>query len=84
VKETGRKSFWADCQEIDFMIQGNEWIMGSQYTVVDSYAPVFYGWGARGGFPMKELSAYTAWQERMLKRPTVKKTVDAEQNVSTS
>ncbi len=33
---------------------------------------------------MKELSAYTAWQERMLKRPTVKKTVDAEQNVSTS
>jgi len=33
---------------------------------------------------MKELSAYTAWQERVLKRPTVKKTVDAEQNVSTS
>ena len=41
-------------------------------------------WGKRGKFRMKELSAYTAWQERMRKRPTVKKTVDAEQNVSTS
>jgi glutathione S-transferase len=84
VKETGRKSFWANCQEIDSMFQGKEWIMGSEYTLVDPYALVFYGWGVRAGFPMKELSAYTAWQERMMKRPTVKKTVDAEQNVSTS
>ena len=84
VKENGRKSFWANCQEIDSMFRGNEWIMGSDYTLVDPYALVFYGWGVRGGFPMKELSAYTAWQERMMKRPTVKKTVDAEQSVSTS
>jgi glutathione S-transferase len=84
VKENGRKSFWANCQEIDCMFRGNEWIMGNDYTLVDPYALVFYGWGVRGGFPMKELSAYTAWQERMMKRPTVKKTVDAEQNVSTS
>src|SRR5262245_49688214 len=26
----------------------------------------------------RELGAYTAWQERMMNRPTVKKTVDAE------
>ena len=36
----------------------------------------------RGGFPMNELSAYTAWQDCMLKRPTVRKIVEAEQNVS--
>jgi glutathione S-transferase len=84
VKENGRKSFWANCQEIDSMFQGKEWIMGSEYTLVDPYALVFYGWGVRGGFPMKELGAYSAWQERMMKRPTVKKTVEAEQNVSTS
>jgi len=84
VKENGKKSFWANCQEIDSMFRGNEWIMGNDYTLVDPYALVFYGWGVRGGFPMKELSAYTAWRERMMKRPTVKKTVDAEQNVSTS
>jgi glutathione S-transferase len=43
VKETGRKSFWANCQEIDSMLQGKDWIMGSQYTLADPYALVFYG-----------------------------------------
>ena len=84
VKENGRKSFWANCQEIDSMFQGNEWIMGHDFTLVDGYALVFYGWGVRGNFPMTELKSYTAWQERIMKRPTVKKTVDAEQSVSTS
>ena len=83
VKETGRKSFWANCQEIDSMFQGNDWIMGREYTLVDPYALVFYGWGARGGFPMNELRAYTAWQERMMERPTVKKSVESEEKVST-
>jgi hypothetical protein len=31
---------------------------------------------------MEDLSAYTAWQERMMKRPTLRKIVEAEQNVS--
>ncbi|MGH7845345.1 MAG: glutathione S-transferase family protein, partial [Candidatus Binatia bacterium] len=84
VKETGRKSFWANCREIDSMLQGKDWIMGSQYTVVDPYALVFYGWGMRGGFPMDELSAYTAWRERIMQRSTVRKTVASEQSVSTS
>ncbi len=50
VKENGRKSFWANCQEIDSMFQGKDWIM-EMITLVDPYALVFYGWGARGGFP---------------------------------
>jgi glutathione S-transferase len=65
------------------MLQGKNWIMGSQYTLADGYALVFYGWVARNGYPMNELSAYTAWQDRMLKRPTVWKIVEAEQNVLT-
>ncbi len=83
VKENGKKSFWANCQEIDSMIQGHDWVMGNAYTLVDPYALVFYGWGARGGFPMKDLRAYTAWQERMMNRPTVRKSVEAEQSVAT-
>ena len=82
VKETGRKSFWANCQEIDSMIQGKDWVMGSDYSLVDPYALVFYGWGARAGFLMKDLSAYTAWQERMMNRPTVRKSVESEHSVS--
>ena len=46
------------------------------------YDLVFNGWGARSGFPMKELSAYTAWEERMMQRPTVKKSVESEESVS--
>jgi glutathione S-transferase len=83
VKENGKKSFWANCQEIDAMIAGHDWVMGNAYTLVDPYALVFYGWGARGGFPMKDLRAYTAWQERMMNRPTVRKCVEDEQSVAT-
>ena len=83
VKENGKKSFWANCQEIDAMIGGHDWVMGNTFTLVDPYALVFYGWGARGGFPMKELRSYTAWQERMMNRPTVRKCVEDEQSVAT-
>jgi glutathione S-transferase len=79
VKENGRKSFWANCQEIDSMFQDHDWIMGRDFTVVDGYALVFYGWGLRGGFPMKELNAYSAWQERMMQRPSVRRSLESEQ-----
>ena len=38
------------------MLQEKDWIIGSQYTVVDPYALVFYGWGLHRGFPMNELA----------------------------
>jgi glutathione S-transferase len=81
VKETGLKSFWANCQEIDGMLAGTQWIMGNQFTVVDGYALVFYGWGTRAKLPMHELANYTAWKERMLKRPAVRKILESEKNV---
>jgi len=81
VKDMGHKSYWANLQEINSLLDGNDWMMGKQYTVVDPYALVFYSWGVRGGFPMKELAAYTAWKERMLKRPVVMKILQSEQNV---
>jgi len=84
VKENGKESFWANCREIDSMIQGNDWIMGRDYTLVDPYALVFYGWGQRSGLSMQELEAYTAWQGRMMNRPTVRKTVEDEQKIATS
>lgn len=82
VKENGQKQFWANLQEIDGMIQANGWVMGKEFTAVDGYALVFYGWAARSGMPVSELKAYTAWRERMLQRPTVKKSVDSEASVA--
>ena len=81
VKDMGHKSHWAVLQEINSLLEGKDWMMGKQYTVVDPYALVFYSWGVRGGFPMQELVAYTAWKERMLGRPAVMKILQSEQNV---
>ena len=84
VKENGKKSFWANLQEIDSMIQANYWVMGEEFSAVDDYALVFYGWASRSGMPVTELKSYTAWRERMMQRPTVKKSVESEESVSVS
>ena len=81
VKETAKKTFMTACGEIDSLLEGKQWIMGDQFTVADGYALVFYGWGVRAGFGMTGLSAYTAWKDRMLERPAVRKVLESEQNV---
>ncbi len=81
LKETGRKNFWANVQEIDSMLKGKDWMMGAQYTVCDPYALIFYGWGVRINLPMKELAAYTAFKDRMLLRPAVHKILEREQHI---
>jgi glutathione S-transferase len=81
VKEMGKKSFWANLQEIDGMLAGKQWVMGEQFTVADGYCLVFYGWGLRSELPMTELKNYTAFKDRMLKRPKVMKVLQSEQSV---
>ncbi len=81
LKETGRKNFWANLQEIEAMLKGKDWIMGAQYTVCDAYALVFYGWGMRINLPMNELAAYTAFKDRMLLRPAVRKILEREKSI---
>jgi len=80
IKEAGKKTFFAGLQEIDGLIKGNEWVMGSQFTVCDPYALVFYGWGSRIELPVKELKNYTAWKERMLQRPAVRTVLEREKS----
>ncbi|HKX08005.1 MAG TPA: glutathione S-transferase family protein [Stellaceae bacterium] len=81
IKETGKKAFWANLQEVDRLLAGKEWMMGSQFSVCDPYALVFYGWGTRIELPVKELKNYTAWKDRMLKRPAVMKVLQKEESI---
>ena len=81
VKETGKKTFFDALKEIDSMLAGKQWIMGDQFTVADPYALVFYGWGVRIELPVKALANYTAWKDRMLARPAVRKVLESEGNV---
>lgn len=81
VKQMAWRLSWMHCQEINALLDGKDWMMGKQYTVCDPYALVFYSWGVRAELPMNELTAYTAWKERMLKRPAVRTILEREQNI---
>lgn len=81
LKETGRNNFHAALKEIDGIIGDKQWILGDQFSVVDGYALVFYGWGKRIGLPITELKNYTAWANRMLARPAVRRVLEREKNV---
>jgi glutathione S-transferase len=80
VKEAGKKMFWSSLQEIDSLLGGKQWLQGDQFTTCDPYALVFYNWGARIGLPVNELKNYTAWKDRMLQRPAVRKVLEREKS----
>ena len=77
IKETGRKTFHGYLKQVDGMLAGREWL-SDRYSVLDPYGLVFYSWGVRRELPMAELSSYTAFKDRMLKRPAVARTLEDE------
>jgi glutathione S-transferase len=81
LKETGRKNYWANLQEIDGLLAGKEWAQGDQFTACDPYTLVFYGWGKRIELPVQDLKNYTAWKDRMLARPAVRKILEREKSI---
>ena len=72
LKETGLKTFHGYLKQIDEKLAGREWF-SDQYSVLDPYGFVFYTWGARRELPMGELKNYTAFKDRMVKRPAVER-----------
>ena len=81
IKEAGKNTFWGGLQEVDGLVAGKKWMQGEQFTICDPYALVFYGWGARIELPVRELKNYTAWKDRMIERPAVRKVLEKEQNI---
>jgi glutathione S-transferase len=77
IKEAGLKSFHGYLKQVDGMLGGREWL-SERYSVVDPYAFVFYTWGVRRELPMGELKNYTAFKDRLLKRPAVQRVVEEE------
>lgn len=81
LKVTGKDNFWKLLQEIDGLLEGKDYVLGSQYSAADGYTLVFYGWGKRIGLPVEQLKNYTALKDRLLQRPAVKKVLEREQSV---
>jgi glutathione S-transferase len=73
VKAGGRRAFGECLAEIDRLVAGKKWAVAGRFCVVDAYLLVFYRWGSRNGFPVKDLAGYTALVERVLARPAVRK-----------
>lgn len=80
LKTTGRENAWTLLQELDAILAGKEWVLGSQYSVADPYTLVIYGWGKLHSMPLEELRNYTAFKDRMLQRPAVRKVLEREQS----
>ena len=77
IKDMGLKTFHGYLKQTDAMLDGREWL-SDRYSVLDPYAFVFYTWGVRRELPMGELKNYTAFKDRMLKRPAVQRVVEDE------
>ena len=80
ISDTARKTYWACMEEIDGRLSGRQWMMGDQFTFLDPYALVFYGWGNRVEMPMADLKNYTAFKDRMIERPAVRNVLEREQS----
>jgi glutathione S-transferase len=80
IGETARKTYWNSMVEIDARLADRQWMMGDQYTILDPYALVFYGWGNRIDMPMGDLKNYTAFKDRMIERPAVRRVLEKEES----
>ena len=68
----GKKTYHEYMKQIDAMFAGREWLT-DKYSALDPYAFVFYVWGLRRELPMTELKHYSAFKDRMVKRPAVQR-----------
>lgn len=79
LKEAARSVFWDYCREVDRLLDGRRWMLGTQYTVCDPYAFFVFDQGSRIKLPMHELRAYAAFADRMSERAAVRAVVEREE-----
>lgn len=77
IKEMGLKTFHGYLKQIDEMLAGREWFSDT-YSVLDPYGFIFYVWGVRRELPVAELKNYTAFKDRMVKRPATQRVLEDE------
>lgn len=70
---SGRPKMWQILIDLEARLGAGPWFVGAQFTIVDCYGLVFYNWALRDDYPMANLKALTAWKDRMLARPAVRR-----------
>lgn len=77
VLEGGRAALLKHFEEIDGKC-GDGWITGGTFTAADSYLLIFFRWGKRLEFDMGRYLRWAALVDRVLDRPAVASTLEAE------
>ena len=77
VIQGGRAALLKHFDEIDGKC-GDGWITGGTFTAADSYLLIFFRWGKRLEFDMARYSRWAALVDRVLDRPGVARTLEAE------
>ena len=67
----------ATCSRSTACWPARQWL-SDDYSVLDPYAFTFYTWGLRRELPVRELKNYTAFRDRMMLRPAVRRIVEEE------
>jgi glutathione S-transferase len=80
VKESGRVHFGRCLADIETRLQHQQYAIGDRYTVVDPFWLVFFRWGMRNGYDMRNTCpAYTAYAERLCSRSSVQRALTTEE-----
>src|SRR6185436_9177283 len=80
VKESGRSNYERCLADIEKRLQRQEYAVGAQFTVVDPFWLVFYRWGVRSSYDMRNrFPAYTAYAERLCERSSVQRALSVEE-----
>jgi glutathione S-transferase len=77
VTQGGRAALLKHFDEIDAKC-GEGWITGGTFTAADSYLLIFFRWGKRLEFDMARYANWAALVGRVLDRPAVARTLEAE------
>lgn len=65
---------------IEERVRHAAWAVGDRYSIVDPYLLVFYRWGNRMGFGMREkYPSWTGHTQRVLERPAVTRALSREE-----
>lgn len=72
VRESGRAGYQRHLAQIDAHLNNNRFAAGESFTVADPYLLVFFRWGIRHGYDMKNLfPTYWRFVEALYERPSV-------------
>lgn len=77
VQAAGLQNFERHLRDMDAMLAGREWFL-DVYSACDAYAFALYAYGRRRGIPVHDMGDFTAFRDRMMQRPAVRRVVETE------